>query len=291
MVTENKKVHIILRKGSDLWRIKDILGFAAIHYSDLYDIRQLSRMISRIKPDVIYHLAAYGAYPHQDNPDLCIKTNIQGTWNLLRATSDIDYELFVNTGSSSEYGFKRAPMKESDFLQPASSYAVTKSSQTLLCSYFAKENKKTIVTIRPFSVYGPYEDKNRFVPTLLRSLHNHERMDLVSPDIVRDWIYVDDVVDAYLLTGKLKKFSGETFNIGAGTQRSIQEVVETAVGVTGESTRFRWRGMKNRIWDTTFWVADMSKTKKLLNWRAKIDMADGLSSTWEWFLKNHQLWK
>jgi nucleoside-diphosphate-sugar epimerase len=286
LIARKEKVHIILRRESNLWRIKDILNKTNVHFNDLSDIKSLTKIVGKIKPDIIYHLATYGAYSSQGNADLCIKTNINGTWNLLNATANIDYELFVNTGSSSEYGFKKSPMKENDFLEPASYYAVTKCSQTLLCSYFAKKNKKPIVTFRLFSVYGQYEDEGRFVPTLLKSLYFHKKMSLVSPNIARDWIYVDDAVNAYLSVNKLKKYGGEVFNIGTGIQNTIKEVVESAVEATGEKTIFKWKGMKHRIWDTNYWVADTTKTAKLLKWRSKVGLSQGLLLTWKWYKNN-----
>jgi nucleoside-diphosphate-sugar epimerase len=286
LISRGERVHLILRREAKLWRIKDILSKTNVHINDLSNVDKLSKLVSKIRPDVIYHLATYGAYPSQSDADLCIKTNISGTWNLLNATADIDYELFVNTGSSSEYGFKTAPMKENDLLEPASYYAVTKSSQTLLCSYFAKKNKKPVVTLRLFSVYGPYEEGSRFIPTLLKSLYFHKKMSLVSPTIARDWIYVGDVVDAYLLVNKLSKYGGEVFNIGTGVQKTIKEVIESAVEATREKTTFKWKGMKNRIWDTDYWVADNSKAAKLLKWSPNVDLAQGLSLTWKWFRNN-----
>jgi len=286
LVNNDEKVHIIIRKEAKLWRIKDILDKATYHISDLSDPGELEKIVAIAHPDIVYHLAAYGAYSYQNEPDKIVRTNILGTWNLLKAASVIDYELFVNTGSSSEYGFKKNPMKETDLLEPASCYAVAKCSQTLLCSHIAREEKQPIVTLRPFSVYGPYEERTRFIPALMKSLYNKIPLKLVSPEIARDQIYADDVVDAYLLIDRLKKFPGEIFNIGTGTQSTIKDVVETAVKVTGRTTDFKWGGMRQRMWDTANWTADITKAGKLLGWRPKIDLEKGLSSTWEWF-KEH----
>ena len=286
LISTGKTTHILLRREANLWRVRDLIRKTNVHFSDLSDIKSLTKIVEKIKPDIIYHLATYGAYSSQDNADLCVKTNIIGTWNLLKATSNVNYELLVNTGSSSEYGFKKSPMKERDFLEPASYYAVTKCSQTLLCSYFAKENHKPIVTLRPFSVYGPYEDKGRFVPTLLKALYFHSRMNLVSPSISRDWVYIDDIVNAYLLINKLKKHNGEIFNIGTGMQKTIKQIATLAPEVTGKECKLYWNKMENRKWDTDYWVADISKAKKLLRWSPKVSLNDGLLFTWKWFKRN-----
>lgn len=283
LIANGEDVHIIIRKGSAVWRIQDLLGKVKSHVSDLSDTERLSKIINDVSPSVIYHLAAYGAYPYQSEPDKIIQTNILGTWNLLKAAARVDYELFVNTGSSSEYGFKNEPMKETDLLEPASYYAVTKSSQSLLCMHIAREEKRPIVALRPFSVYGPYEEPTRFIPTLMRALYLGEKMDLVSPEIARDLIYVEDMVDAFLCVDRLKKCAGEIFNVGTGVQSSIRAVVEAAVKVTGKTTDFRWGNMEPRMWDTNKWVADISKSASALAWSPKTGLEKGLLLTWEWF--------
>lgn len=290
LINTNERVHIILRKQANPWRIKDILNKATIHIADLSDVQTLRKTIEDVKPDIIYHLATYGAYSYQNDLDKIINTNILGAWNLLKASAPIEYELFINTGSSSEYGFKELPMKETDLLEPKSYYAVTKCSQTLLCSYVAQAEKKPIVTLRPFSVFGPYEEPGRFIPTLFKALYLTERINLVSPEFARDQIYIDDVIDAYLLIGQLTKFPGEVFNIGTGMQSTIKKVVEMAVKVTGRTTDFNWSGMEKRSWDTNNWVADISKTQRLLNWDPKISLERGLSLTWKWFKDNYHFY-
>ncbi|MDD3906159.1 MAG: GDP-mannose 4,6-dehydratase [Candidatus Omnitrophica bacterium] len=286
LVRDGEHVHIIIRKEASPWRIKDLLPKVTQHISDLSDTEELRNIFETVRPSVIYHLAAYGAYSHQNDADRIMRTNILGTWNMLKAASVVGYDLFVNTGSSSEYGFKKFPMKETDILEPVSYYAVAKSSQTLLCSHVAREGRMPIVTLRPFSVYGPYEEPSRFMPTLMKALYFTKKMELVSPEISRDLIYVEDMVDAYLLTDQLKKYPGEVFNIGTGRQCSIKDVVETAVKVTGRAADFRWGKMKPRAWDTANWVADISKAEKLLNWHPAVKLEEGLSLMWEWSKAN-----
>lgn len=291
-LTENKEnVHIILRKQSNTWRIDKILDKVTIHNSDLSDLSELTEIIKKVKPDIIYHLATNGAYSFQKDANQIIQTNILGTWNLLQACNTIDYKLFVNTGSSSEYGFKKFAMRENDIVEPNSYYAVTKCAQTLLCSYIAKQENKPIVTLRPFSVYGPYEESKRLIPTLMESLRSNKEMNLVDPAIARDYIYVDDMVDAFLQIEEMRNNSGEYFNIGTGVQSTIKDVVETAIEVTKQKGNFIWGGMENRNWDSNNWVADISKARQLLQWTPKITLEKGLKLTWEWYKKNYKIYQ
>ena len=252
LVTLEKDVSIIVRKESDLWRIKDLLftgrnGLKVKCFKvNLTDLRQLQLSINRIKPSIIYHFATYGAYPYQKEPEDIFKINILGTLNLLNFLSNIDYDLFVNTGTSSEYGRKNTIMRETDTFVPDSYYAISKSAQTLLSSYIATSQEKPIITLRLFSVYGPFEQPTRLIPTLLKSLRNGLEMNLVNPKVARDFVYIDDVISAYLKTKELKKLSGEQINICSGNQSTIKNIVDITEKVTGKSTTIRWGGMENR---------------------------------------------
>lgn len=290
LIKQKQEVHLILRKESRTWRIDDLLDKVTIHISDLSNLNELNEIIQKVKPDIIYHLATNGAYSSQKDANQIINTNILGTWNLLQACNSINYKLFVNTGSSSEYGFKKFAMRETDIVEPASYYAVTKCAQTLLCSHIAKQENKPIVTIRPFSVYGPYEEPKRFIPTLMKALIFNEEMNLVDPNIARDYIYIDDMVDAYLKIDELINNSGEYFNIGTGIQSTIKETVNIAKKVTGKTAKFKWGKMENRNWDTNNWVADISKARQLLNWTPKITLEKGIMLTWNWFQTNNKFY-
>lgn len=291
LLDNNNDVFIILRKQSNTWRIDDLLDKVTIYHSDLSNTSELTQIVKKIKPNVIYHLATNGAYSYQKNADQIIHTNILGTWNLLQACNTVKYELFVNTGSSSEYGFKKFAMKETDILEPASYYAVTKCAQTLLCSHIARQEKRPIVTIRPFAVYGPFEEPKRFVPTLMNALFSNKKMSLVSPKTARDFIYINDIVDAYLKIDELKNNPGEYFNIGTGLQSTIKNFVETAIKITGKNIKLKWGSLENRNWDTDNWVADISKAKQLLNWAPKTNLEQGIKLTWNWFKKNKQFYE
>lgn len=290
LISIKEDVEIILRENSNTWRINDILKNIQIHYSDLSNLEELKSIIDKIKPTVIYHLATHGAYSYQKDANLIIKTNILGTWNLLQACNETEYELFINTGSSSEYGRKNFAMRENDALEPESYYAVSKCAQTLLCSNVAKQENKPIINLRPFSVYGPYEEPKRFIPTLLKSLFLKEEINLVSPEISRDQIFIDDVIEAYLKIDEMKKFQGECFNVGTGIQSSIKEVVETAIKVTKVKIKLNWDTMVPRSWDTKNWVADISKVRQLLYWKPKISLEEGIFLTWKWFLNNNKFY-
>ncbi|MCX6356677.1 MAG: NAD-dependent epimerase/dehydratase family protein, partial [Candidatus Aureabacteria bacterium] len=167
MLREKHEVHLLLRKGYQAWRIEGIRPAVSTHEVDLGNPGQLDRTVARIKPDWVFHLAAHGAYSSQTDPREMVQTNIVGTMNLVSACMKTGFDALINTGSSSEYGFKDHAPPETEWLEPNSHYAVTKASATLFCRYTAQRAKLPIITLRLYSVYGPYEEPTRLMPTLI----------------------------------------------------------------------------------------------------------------------------
>lgn len=282
LLEDGHDVHVILKAGSAGWRLADILAELRGHHADLTDEGAVRALVSSIRPEVIYHLATHGAYPFQTNADGIIQTNVLGTWNLLKASARVEYEVFVNTGSSSEYGFKDYAMRETDLLEPNSYYAVAKCAQTLLCQHVAKTEQRPIATLRLFSVYGPFEEPSRLIPTLIRSCLDGRDLALVEPDTARDFVYVDDVVDAYLRIDGLAKLSGEILNIGSGVQSTLARVVDVILRETAAEVACHWGSMPARVWDAKTWVADCTKSSRLLGWRPSTSLREGLERTVAW---------
>lgn len=240
--------------------------------------------VQHFQPDIIYHCAANRASYSKESINNDIQTNIVGTWNLLDVLKNCDYQLFVNLGSSSEYGAKQQAMHERDVLEPNSYHSFAKAAQTSLVQTYGLVEKRPVVTLRLFSVYGPHERKTRLIPAVIDAcLHKYE-LKLSSPSIVRDFIFVNDVIDVCLEIDKLKKNIGQIFNIGTGRQTSIKQVVDTVSKLTGHRPTCLWNE-DQRSWDTKNWVADCSKTEKLLGWKHSTDLEVGLKKTIKWTMK------
>ena len=279
------KVHAFVPLEGDLWRIKDLLPSLSLHRGDITDETFIQNLITQISPSIIYHLAVHGAYSSQGDAKRILMTNVLGTWNLLGALEKKSYKLFVNTGSSSEYGFKQKPMQENDLTEPNSYYAVAKTAQTMLCQYTAKSQTKPIVTFRLFSVYGPYEEPSRLVPTIIRRCLQGEPLEMANPLTARDFIFVEDVVEAFLNVQGLLGLSGEILNIGTGRQTTLKEIASTVLDVAGSSVDVHWHAIDDRCWDTSIWVGDVDNVQKILGWQAKTSLRDGLNQTMEWIKK------
>lgn len=230
-------VHIFTRSQSNKWRIVDLLGHVTNHDVDLRDAGAVEKAVAQIGPQVIYHLATYGGFKSQRETSAIIESNFMGTVNLLRACEKIGFNYFINTGSSSEYGIKENPMRESDILEPVGDYGVSKAAATLYCRSMALEKGLPIITMRLFSPYGSWDDPQRLIPHVIISLLRGEPPKLSTPKSVRDFIYIDDVLDAFLKVIAVPVSGGEIYNVGSGVQYSIGEVVDMIIKIIGNGFR------------------------------------------------------
>ncbi len=289
-IQNNIEIHLILRKKNN-WRLKDIQKSANIHYCDLASKDKLNKIISNIKPQTIFHLATHGSYSFQKNLDQIIKSNMSGTINLLYACKKFGFSKFINTGSSSEYGFKKKIMSEFDILEPNSHYAVLKSFQTNLTVFEALSNNLPIINVRPFHIYGPYEDSRRFIPNLILNLLNDKLPVLADKNICRDIVYIEDAVQFYLKLANKKNINGEIFNLGSGKKTKLMKIVRETQKIMNTNIKPEWNSMPNRSWDQYEWYANMNKAKKIINFVPKIRIEEGLRRTVDWFRDNYSLYK
>jgi dolichol-phosphate mannosyltransferase len=283
-------VHLLIRGTDDHWRLRDIRSDVAIHQVDLADSPAVSAVVASVQPEWVFHLAVYGAYSIQTNAHRMVETNLMGTINLVEACAQTGCDAFVNTGSSSEYGFTAQAAVETDRLVPNSTYAVTKAAATHYCHYVAQRDKLNLSTLRLYSVYGPYEDPGRLMPKLVMSGRQGALPPLVSPDIARDFVYVTDACSAYLLSAQDRGGQpGEIYNIGSGVQISLRALVDLARSLFSIEAEPAWSTMANRDWDSTVWVADPSKAYEKLGWRPAVNVLQGLECFSDWLTDHPEL--
>jgi UDP-glucose 4-epimerase len=284
LLRDGHEVHLLVRPRHSSWRVEDIRRDVRFYEAPLEDAEAVKEAVGRIRPEWIFHLAAHGAYPTQTDVRQMIQTNVVGTINLVEACLLTGFEAFVNTGSSSEYGFKDHAPAEDESIEPNSHYAVTKASATFFCRYTAQSRAVHLPTLRLYSVYGPWEEPARLVPRLITHGLKGELPPLVNQGVARDYVYVDDVTEAYLLAAATRgqQEPGAVYNVGTGLQTSLVEAVGTARRVLSIEREPRWGSMPAREWDTNFWVADNRKIKDALGWEPHYSFEQGFRLTVEW---------
>ena len=284
LLDDGYETTLLTGPGSDCWRLDELAREAQIVQLDLADGDSVERAVAAARPEWILHLAAHGAYSWQTDRAAILRTNVVGTANLLEAARRVEVEAFVNTGSSSEYGLKETAPTEDDSVEPNSAYAVAKASATMLCRHVAAADGLNVCTLRLYSAYGPWEEPKRLVPALaVEGLHGR-LPPLVDPRIARDFVWVGDIVDAYLLAASaVHDEPGAVYNVGTGTQTTVGEAAEIARGVLGVEASPDWGSMAARSWDTDCWVADNAKIRRTLSWRPTRGFRQGFIEFASWF--------
>jgi nucleoside-diphosphate-sugar epimerase len=286
LVARGSDVSILTREKHIPWRLKDIYKKLHVYHCGVTGTG-LEKVVDTIRPTIIFHFAAYGVNPWEDNVEQMIDTNIKGTLRLITASQKHNFRLFINTGTSSEYGVKKLPMKETDVLIPVNDYGVTKAAATLLCTKMALRDNLPIVTFRLFSPFGPYEHTKRLIPSVTLSALDGTNIAVSTPSHVRDFLYIDDVVNSYVQATKKTCPPGTILNIASGRQRTVGEVVKTIIRWSGNNPQVLWGSKPNQ----TRQVADITLAKKILGWKPKISFADGIHKTVSWFEKNRNLYE
>jgi len=290
-IRDGADVSIFIRKDSNLWRIKNVVANVKKLKVDLLDRGAVEKSVNKIKPEIIFHTAVYGALSGQLDKKRIMAVNFKGAVNLIDACKKFDFELFVNSGSSSEYGLKTRAMCEDDISEPFSPYGVSKARAGLYAQKTARDCKKPIITLRLFSPYGYFEDYNRLIPAVILSCLRGQHIELSSPHSVRDFIFIDDVVDAYLEAIEYsEKTSGGIFNIGSGTQYKIEDVVWKIIKLIGSKVKPEWSSLKNSRIEPSRWQANRDKAEKELHWVPLHTLDKGLAKTISWFKKNIHLY-
>lgn len=204
---------------------------------------------------------------------------VLSTVHLISACAGPSLVAFINTGSSSEYGPCTRPMREADAPHPRDAYGVSKCAATLYASAVGRRGSPA-VTLRLFSPYGPLDDPRRFIPTAIAAALAGSAASTADPVVGRDYVYVDDVIEAYLAcVPRAQALAGAVINIGSGHQTTLGEVAEAVGRLIPNAPPPRWHAWPTSAQDSPFWQADITKARRQLGWAPRVGLDEGLRQT------------
>lgn len=244
-------------------------------------------LIAKLKPHVIFHLAADAYVPYSfERPLEVMATNLHGTLNMLHAAMKISQlERLVCTSSSEIYGTAlKHKIDENHPLNPTSPYAASKvAADRFAYSYFQTFNLPLAI-IRPFNTYGPRHTYD-VIPKFIRMALNHKPITIHgSGNQSRDFTYVDDMIEAFLIMGQDKKAIGETVNFGTGKDVSINRIAHLIQKFA--YSRSKIVHIKKRTSEVNRLCCDASKAIRLFGWKPKVTIEDGIRLNIKWAEKN-----
>lgn len=251
---------------------------------DITAARDVDAAVKTHRPRTVFNLSAYGAYERQNTAARIHQVNYNGTFNLITALLESGCDAFVQAGTSSEYGLNCAAPAESAALEPNSDYAVSKVAASYLLGYYGRIKQFPCTHLRLYSVYGPWEERDRLVPTLVRLGLQGGYPPLVNPDISRDFLYVDDCTRAFVQAALVscRQQPGRAFNIATGTKTSLAEIAQHARRLFAIPAEPVFGVMPNRKWDLANWYGDPARARTELDWSSRVPLDAGLALTTAW---------
>jgi nucleoside-diphosphate-sugar epimerase len=273
------------------WRIENKKK-TKFHYIDLLELADVQKLIKDLNPEIIFHLA--GIVTPKIDISTIQKTyymNFKATKNLVIALNECEYELLINTGTGNAYGNNPPPFTEKIREDPLNPYSASKVAATHFCSMFAKIYKKPIITVRPFLTYGPSQIANFFIPKLIYSAIENKELSLTACEQTKDFIYIDDLVDAFIILAKNgeKIINKGIINIGSGKETKLMEVVNL-IKNRFSKVNFKIGELPYRIGEPMRFFSSIEKIMKLAEWSPKWSIKDGINETINWWIKNKSIW-
>lgn len=246
---------------------------------DILNRTELKKVFKAVSCNYVVNLCGYVDHREFKNGGRkVIDTHFIGLQNILELIDWNILKKFVQIGSSEEYGSQSAPQNESLKEEPLSPYSFAKVSSTNLLKMLYMTHKLPVVILRLFLVYGPNQDKNRFLPQIIHGCLSKKSFPVSEGKQIRDFCYIDDVVSAILLTLDNDDILGEVLNIASGkaiTIRKVVSMVQESIG-NGKPEFGMISYRKNESMEL---YANIEKANRLLNWKPIVSIKEGLDKT------------
>lgn len=259
-----------------------------IHAGDIGDNESVIEAMTG--QDIVFHLAALIAIPYSYSaPRSYIRTNIEGTMNVVNAARSLGTERIIHTSTSETYGTAiTVPITEEHPLQGQSPYSASKIGADKIAESFYLSFNVPVVTIRPFNTFGPRQSARAVIPTIISQLYKGEAVKLGSVTPTRDLNFVSNTVEGFLAAAEPTAAIGQTINLGSNREISIGDLAQLIAKLMGKPIEIITDSQRVRPENSEVerLLGSAEKARELLGWTPRITLEDGLSETIEW-MGNH----
>jgi NAD dependent epimerase/dehydratase len=245
--------------------------------------------------DIVFHLAALIAIPYSYHAPLSyVRTNVEGTLNVLQAAQRVESEIVVHTSTSEVYGTARTvPIDENHPLQGQSPYSASKIGADKIAESFHLSFGLPVVTVRPFNTFGPRQSARAVIPTIVTQALNGSEIRLGNLEPTRDLNFVADTVEGFIKAAETPKAIGETINLGSGREISIRDLAALILELMNRDIPIALEGARVRPENSEVdrLCADSRKGQSILGWTPKYSLEEGLTATIEWIRENSERYR
>lgn len=268
------------------------------HYGDLRNIDEIRQCIEKTRPDIVFHLAAFGFIKEcKNDPYAAFDTNIIGTVNLLEAIRDGQSIKDIVVASSDKVyrndDITTQLFNERDSLGGMDPYSCSKTCEDLIVqSYYdtyLKDQGKSVTILRPSNIVGGGDHNiSRLIPSIIYSIENNEKIEIRNPDAIRPWQYILDAVDAYVLTAAEAWNTGvsQIYNIGPMLEdiRSVGEIAEILIKSSGKAVNADM-GIPDpqSLIEKKYLGLDIKKIKEMTDWKPRKKLEQTMQDTYDFY--------
>ena len=263
----------------------------------LGDLRDFDSVLNAINGcDAVFHLGALIGIPYSYvSPLAYIKTNIEGTYNVLEASRIKKVKQVIITSTSETYGTAQyVPMNESHPKVGQSPYAASKIAADQLAISYYKSFNLPVKVVRPFNTYGPRQSARAVIPTIISQILNKNKiLDLGNLSPTRDFTFVSDTCSGLIEIFNSKKLFGQEINIGSMNEISIHDLAQKIKQIMNSKIEIKINNLKKRPMNSEVdrLLCDNSFLKNNSKWEIKVNLEKGLRETIKWIKKNKKFFK
>ena len=278
-----------VRETSDLWRLKGVEGPLSVETADMADVAGLTQICRAVQPRTIFHLAGdtgcrrfAGDWAQMHR---AMAVNVMVPLNLVQAVqaSGAPVRRLIRTGSQEEYGSGPSPAGEDQREAPSSPYSASLMTTTHWLQMLQAHVDFSLVTIRPALTYGPGQSHDFLIPALINALLKDERFATTGGPQKRDLLYVDDLIDAFLLAASGSDLGGSVINVSSDASYRMHDVAVEIADLLGKEHLLDIGGAPARPMDQAELSGQIDRARELLGWTPATGLTEGLRKTIDWY--------
>lgn len=261
--------------------------------ADILEYKQIDTLVMDKEIDILYHLAGESLVESgRENPYSTFRVNIDGTLNVLEIARKRGLERIIIASSSHVYGKNEVPYLESYTPKPSRPYETSKACTDLIAQSYADTYRLPVLIPRFVNIYGPGDlNFTRLIPKTMKQILFDNKVELWGGNAIRDFLYIDDAVDAYTDLGLVDIKTIEEnriFNFGGGNAISVRDIVEKIIKVSKKDIKIT-KIEEEREDEIKSQYVSLAKARRHLGWEPKIPLTDGLQKTFEWYQQHLSL--
>lgn len=284
------KIYVLIRKESKAG-IRNLLGVEDQIETIKANVNELINNNTLPQFDVCYNLAAYGVKYDEQDIHKMNNVNVDLLNQIIDFAAVNKTKLIIHTGSCFEYGVNEGKkISEESELNPQALYGATKVAATITGNIYAKLKGVSMITVRPFSVYGPGEASYRLLPQLIDAAMNNKELKMTKGEQIRDYLYIDDLVNAYIELSSSNNIDNyNIYNICSSVPMSIKEFVDVFCKVYKCDRKiFNMGAIDYRKNEVMHFIGDNNKLKSVIEWNPETKIEDGIRKSIDYFINKYK---